>query len=291
MSHHLVEQLIHITWATKDAQNMLSDGIRKELYSYLNVTIKSLNARVFALNGGLNHVHLFIHLPPDLSLSEFMRNIKAFSSKWLRSAKKVDPDFAWQGGYTAFSVQKDRKDTVANYILNDHVRHQELSYAQELTRFLHQQNISFKENFLFSSTYSKLKTHLIWSTKNRLPLISSEIQPELYSFLQSCLAELRSELLEINGMDDHVHLLIDAPRHICLSNVVKELKLKSHHWMQKNNKPDSVFEWQPGYGAFTVSISSEDAVRKYIQNQKEHHRVTSSQEEWETFLQMCSISG
>ena len=122
-----------------------------------------------------------------------------------------------------------------------------------------------------SHTYTNLLTHTVFSTKERLPLISNEIKPGLFAYLGGLIKELKGKPVIINGMSDHVHILAGLPPTVSIAEAMRFIKANSSKWItQKFGKP---FEWQKGYGAFSVSRSNVDAVYKYIQNQEAHHQM------------------
>ncbi len=121
-----------------------------------------------------------------------------------------------------------------------------------------------------SHTYTNLLTHVVFSTKERLPLITNEIKPELFAYIGGLIKELKGKPIIINGIIDHIHLLVSLPLTVDVSEAMRFIKANSSKWVsQKFGKP---FEWQKGYGAFSISRSNVDAVVKYIQNQEQHHR-------------------
>ncbi len=133
-----------------------------------------------------------------------------------------------------------------------------------------------------SHTYTNLLTHIVFSTKERLPLITNEIKPELFAYLGGLVKELKGKPVIINGMSDHVHILVSLPPTVDVSKAMRFIKANSSKWItQKFGKP---FEWQKGYGAFSVSRSNVDAVYKYIQNQEEHHKKFDFRTEFIGFL-------
>lgn len=112
--------------------------------------------------------------------------------------------------------------------------------------------------------YTRLFYHLVWSTKNRLELITLSLESCLFSYLCLKAGELECKILAINGWSDHIHLVIDIPPNLSVSEVVKRLKgSSSHHF------PD--IKWQRSYGALTVSERSLEAALGYVNRQKEHH--------------------
>ena len=131
--------------------------------------------------------------------------------------------------------------------------------------------------------------HLIWSTKGRKPFIKLEIESRLYDYLGGITRSHKGSLLEIGGMPDHVHLLIKFSSIDKYSDFIRALKANSTLWIHKNFQQFKDFEWQEGYGSYSVSYSSLDAVQKYIQNQEEHHRVMTFDEEYQKFLKGCGV--
>ncbi|GIV80365.1 MAG: hypothetical protein KatS3mg050_4759 [Litorilinea sp.] len=112
--------------------------------------------------------------------------------------------------------------------------------------------------------YTRLFYHLIWATKNRLPLISPDIEPDLWHYLRRKAGELECKVLAVNGWHDHVHLVMEIPPKHSVAEVVKRLKGASSHEF-----PD--LYWQRGYGVLTVSERNLGAALEYVNRQKEHH--------------------
>ena len=126
--------------------------------------------------------------------------------------------------------------------------------------------------------------HLIFSTKHRQPFISSEIEPELYAYMATVFRAVDSPSLAINGTADHVHCLFQLSRKVPLCEVVEEIKKQPSKWIKTKGPHFASFQWQTGYGAFSLGGSQLEAVRQYISRQKEHHRRVSFQEEFRAFL-------
>lgn len=138
-----------------------------------------------------------------------------------------------------------------------------------------------------SHTYTNLLTHFVFSTKDRLELITKNTKTELYAYLGGLTKELKGKPLIINGMPEHIHLLISLPPTVSISDAMKFLKANSSKWMgERFGKP---FAWQIGYGAFSVSRSQVDAVIKYIQNQEEHHKRFDFREEFLKLLKSHEV--
>ena len=131
--------------------------------------------------------------------------------------------------------------------------------------------------------------HLIWSTKQRIPYITPDVQSRLYSYLGAITRNHSGKLLEIGGMSDHIHLLIELSLLDKFSHFIRDLKASSSQWIHKNFPNLDGFAWQEGYGSFSVSYSALLDVQKYIQNQEQHHATMSFQEEYLKFLKLHQI--
>ena len=136
---------------------------------------------------------------------------------------------------------------------------------------------------------SRIHIHLVFSTKNRQPLIDDTIRTPLHRYMAGILKQLDCPAKEINSVDDHVHALFDLCRTRSISDVVKDLKTASSKWIKTQSDAHKGFAWQTGYGAFAVSYSNISGVRAYILNQREHHRAKSFEEEFRQFLERHGI--
>jgi len=130
-----------------------------------------------------------------------------------------------------------------------------------------------------AQTLVNLLVHLVFSTKNRQPLIRREIEQELFAYMAGILKKLDSAGLAINGTSDHVHLLITQSKNVALSRLVAELKRSSSKWIKTKGPEFRGFDWQDGYGAFSIGQSNAEALKDYITHQKERHKTRSFQEE------------
>lgn len=119
-------------------------------------------------------------------------------------------------------------------------------------------------------TFSRLVVHIVFSTKNRAPLITAERREGLYRYIGGIIRAGKGSLLEIGGMPDHVHLLARFKPDPSVAVMVREIKARSSRWM-KEFAGTAQFAWQTGYGVFSVSESQIPVVRRYIERQEEHH--------------------
>ena len=138
-------------------------------------------------------------------------------------------------------------------------------------------------------SYTNLLYHLVFSTKDRRPIITRDYEVRLYDYLGGTIRKLGGISLELNGTEDHIHLLAKLRPDCALSNVLRDLKANATGWMHDVFPSVKNFSWQRGYGAFTVSQSHVEGVREYISRQKEHHRKISFRDEFIQFLQENGI--
>jgi REP element-mobilizing transposase RayT len=136
------------------------------------------------------------------------------------------------------------------------------------------------------STHLSLHSHLVFSTKDRLPLISADWRTRLHAYLGGIIKGLRGVPLAIGGTVDHVHLLVGFQSSHRLDYFLRDLKADSSEWIHRELK--AKFAWQKGYGAFSVSPANLQRVTKYVMNQESHHRLMTFQEE---YLKLLKVSG
>ena len=137
-------------------------------------------------------------------------------------------------------------------------------------------------------TYTSLTYHLIFSTKYRRKIIRTEFREQLYQYIGGIIREKDGVLLEIGGVEDHVHIMVGFAATISVSDMLRFIKSNSSGWVNETIKPMDKFAWQPGYGAFTVSHSQKPTVRSYIQTQEQHHQKKSFEDE---FIQILVAHG
>src|SRR5262245_51978434 len=133
-------------------------------------------------------------------------------------------------------------------------------------------------------SYTCLHYHLVYSTKHRLPQITADIRARLWEYLGGIVVGNGGIPIQIGGTDDHVHLLVTFRKHPALAHFMRTLKAGSSSWVHDTFRKAHEFQWQAGYGAFTVSHSGIDVVREYILKQDAHHRKQSFQDEFRALL-------
>lgn len=138
-------------------------------------------------------------------------------------------------------------------------------------------------------SYVNLLYHIIFSTKDREPIITPKHQPRLYEYIGGIVRKQGGITLAINGMEDHVHLFAKLRQDKTLSDMIRDFKSHSSGWMHKVFPDLKDFTWQSGYGAFTVSASQAASVKKYIDEQKQHHKKRTFEKEFVSFLRANEI--
>ncbi len=130
---------------------------------------------------------------------------------------------------------------------------------------------------------ASVHVHFVFSTKNREPWIPAEVADRLYPYLGGLARTVGCRLVRVGGMPDHIHLLVSLGREVALADAMRVLKANSSGWAHEAF-PDLPFAWQAGYGAFAVSASHVERVVAYIDDQAEHHRNMTFQDEYRALL-------
>ncbi len=130
---------------------------------------------------------------------------------------------------------------------------------------------------------SQVLLHLVWSTKDRQPLIPAETRPHLHAYLATVTRDTGSGCPRVGGTEDHVHLAVILSRTQAIAALVNQLKSHSSRWM-KEQTDSQTFAWQHGYGVFSVGPTDRPALERYIDDQQIHHQKQTFQEEYRAFL-------
>lgn len=133
--------------------------------------------------------------------------------------------------------------------------------------------------------------HIVFSTKAREPYFAEKsIRVEMHSYLGGVCRNHNSFPIIVGGHNDHVHIVCRLSKSLAIDNFVRELKVESSKWMKTKGPIFESFRWQSGYGSFSISPSHLEALTRYVQNQEEHHRSISFQNEFLRMLQKYNIS-
>ena len=138
-------------------------------------------------------------------------------------------------------------------------------------------------------SFASILIHYVFSTKNREKTITPDLQKQLWLYMEEIARKNKMKTLAIGGTEDHVHLLLSLPVSISVAKAVQLIKGSSSKWIHDTFEKHSSFQWQTGYGAFSISISHINHTIAYIYGQKEHHRRKTFMEECALFLQKHGI--
>jgi len=140
-----------------------------------------------------------------------------------------------------------------------------------------------------ANTYTQIHLQFVFAVKHRRSLILEHWKKELYLYISGIIEKQGHKLLAINGVEDHIHILIGMRPNQSVSDLLQDIKRSSSLWINQKGFVNGKFEWQEGYGAFSYSKSHVPAVIRYIENQEAHHRKKSLREEYLHFLQKFEI--
>lgn len=136
-----------------------------------------------------------------------------------------------------------------------------------------------------SQSLANVLLHIVFSTKDRTAWLRDPARrPPLFAYLAGVANQSGNHAVLVGGHEDHVHLLVNLSRTQAIADLVREVKTASSAWIKQTFPPLAAFQWQAGYGVFSVSQSRREAVCEYIHNQEEHHRRISFQDE---FREIC----
>ncbi len=139
-------------------------------------------------------------------------------------------------------------------------------------------------------TFTTLHSHVIFSTKDRSPYLDDEIRGRVFAYMGGIVREMHGTAAIINGVSDHVHMLVQLPAEVSLAECLRVVKSNSSRWVHETWPDRKKFAWQSGYGASSVSTSNVPVVTRYIHGQEEHHKRVSFRDEFISFLRKNAIS-
>jgi REP element-mobilizing transposase RayT len=131
--------------------------------------------------------------------------------------------------------------------------------------------------------------HVIFSTKERRPLLDPHIRPKLHAYLATVARDAGCECYRVGGVADHVHLAIRLSRTLNIAGLVENLKTSSSKWLKTELPGLATFSWQRGYACFSAGPADLDSLCAYIDGQEEHHRTRTFQEEYRMFLKKYGV--
>lgn len=141
-----------------------------------------------------------------------------------------------------------------------------------------------------ANTFSQIYIQTVFAVENRQSLITQDFKEDLYKYITGIVQNQGQKLIAINGMPDHLHILIGLRPAMALADLVREIKADSTNFINKEKFVRGRFNWQEGYGAFSYGHSQLNAIIRYIQNQERHHERRSFENEYMTLLRKFDIA-
>lgn len=141
-----------------------------------------------------------------------------------------------------------------------------------------------------ANTYTQLTIHIVFAVKKRENLIKPKYKEELYKYITGIITNKNQKLLAINGVSDHIHILIGLSPSVALSDIVRDIKNNSSKFINEKKWIPGKFQWQEGYGAFSYSRSQRPEIINYIKTQEEHHKKSSFKEEYLNILKKFDVN-
>jgi putative transposase len=142
---------IQVVFAVKNRIGLIRKEWKNDLYKYITGIVQTHKHKMLSINGMPDHIHVFFGMRPTQSLSDLMQDIKGSSSKWINANKFTRGKFEWQEGYGAFSYGKSQVSDVINYIENQEIHHQRMTFFDEYKEFLNKFEIDYDERYLFKN--------------------------------------------------------------------------------------------------------------------------------------------
>ena len=139
------------------------------------------------------------------------------------------------------------------------------------------------------STFTQIYYHIVFSTKNREPVLRADGREELFRYIWGIIRNKNSHLYRIYAVEDHLHILSSLHPSVALADFIKDIKVASNGWIKERQLFLHFNSWQDGYGAFTASHADKDRLIEYIKNQQEHHRTESFLDEYRRLLKEAGI--
>ena len=137
--------------------------------------------------------------------------------------------------------------------------------------------------------HTKLIYHIVFGTKYRRRVLTKDNRKRLFKFIWGILQKKKCHLYRINGVEDHVHILTSMRTPMNIANLVKDIKVAAHLWIEEEEVFPEFIEWQVGYGAFTVSAYEKESLIEYIKNQEAHHKIETYEDEYRRLLREHDI--
>jgi len=149
MANTFTQLYVQIIFSTKNREKILKQSFRDEVFKYISGIIKNKKQTPLAVNGTIDHIHLFIGFKPNITISDLVRDIKHFSTEFINEKKYAKGKFSWQEGYGAFTYSHSQINTVIKYIMNQENHHQKKTFKEEYLEFLEKFDVDYDSKYVF----------------------------------------------------------------------------------------------------------------------------------------------
>ena len=149
MPQSLSQIYLHIVFSTKHRYPFLDGSVDNELYAYIGTSIKRIGGIPLSINGVSDHIHILTIFPRTVTVADFLQDIKANSSRWLKTKGEQYQNFAWQNGYGVFSVSDSKKQVVVNYIARQKEHHKKTDFKSEFLQFLEKYGVNYDDKYVW----------------------------------------------------------------------------------------------------------------------------------------------
>ncbi|MEZ4888490.1 MAG: IS200/IS605 family transposase [Chitinophagales bacterium] len=149
MANTYTQLYVHFVFAVKARQHLIPKTHKDQVYKYMTGAIQNRKHKLIAINGMPDHVHVFVGLHPNQSISDLAEETKTAATKFIKKQPWMKFDFAWQKGFGAFSYSRSQLDVVVKYIQNQEVHHQTTTFREEYLAFLEKFEVDYDERYVF----------------------------------------------------------------------------------------------------------------------------------------------
>lgn len=149
MANTYTQLFVHSTFSVKNRLRLILPQFKDELYKYITGIIRNKKHKLYAIGGIEDHIHVFVSMKPDVSVSDMIKDIKTNSTNWINDKKFLKTKFGWQEGFGAFTYSKSQVDSVCKYILNQEKHHEKMTFEDEYRKLLEKFGIEYDKKYLF----------------------------------------------------------------------------------------------------------------------------------------------
>ena len=150
MGHTYTKITVHVVFSTKNRIPYLSNDCRARVFDYLGGILRGIDCDPHSINGVADHVHFLFRIPSTLSVADAIRVVKTNSSCWIHENAFIQRSFAWQTGYSAFSISESQVNEVVRYLQDQEAHHRKMTFQEETIAFLKQHGLSYNEKYLWT---------------------------------------------------------------------------------------------------------------------------------------------